>query len=94
MTDQADALHTILTDVHDMLQQRLAEMGAADTSAFPDGDRAPSNALGSHERQPGRVESNIEGPRRRRRRCDATASRQRAAELSTIPSAAGLHPST
>lgn len=31
MTDQADALHTILTDVHDFLQQRLAEIGAADT---------------------------------------------------------------
>lgn len=31
MTDQADALHTILTDVRDFLRQRLAEIGAADT---------------------------------------------------------------
>jgi len=31
MTDRADALHKILTEVHDMLQQRLAEIGETDT---------------------------------------------------------------
>jgi hypothetical protein len=31
MSDQTDTIHTILTDVHDILQQRLAEIGASDT---------------------------------------------------------------
>ncbi|MGQ3300956.1 hypothetical protein [Reyranella sp.] len=31
MTDRADALHKILNDVHDILQQRLVEIGETDT---------------------------------------------------------------
>jgi len=31
MTDPADALRTILTDVQDILQKRLAEIGATET---------------------------------------------------------------
>ena len=31
MTDQTDATHAILTDVHDFLQHRLAQIGASDT---------------------------------------------------------------
>ena len=31
MSDQIDATHAILTDVHDFLQQRLAQIGASDT---------------------------------------------------------------